>query len=298
MNKKDKQLFEQLVSEIKFITSKEELLLKYEKDHEKLSGMEAKPGSILARKREAGFGSLPLSYSSIHALMDMGLIEAYRKDNMKVLHEALFSYSRLYFAFCSVLGNRKNDYEEYVICRNIIESFAACDIEAVKRYCPINSPVLTKGYKMWLVGYNIILGLLYQDEKRIGKGIAQAEKALETKLPKFDAAAIAYLLALAKQDAEQANEQFSVMMSVYRKSSGLFEFRDPFLKVFALLPHGLYNMAYHFLPAESFSKIVPPNDTAFWNELVEYQKTLNFMHGEPYINFSGKLASLSSIYNN
>jgi hypothetical protein len=102
-------------------------------------------------------------------------------------------------------------------------------------------------------------------------------------------------LALAKRDAVQANELFSAMMSLYRKS-GLFEFRDPFLKLFAVLPHGLYNMAYYFLPSECFEEIIPPKETAFWNKFSEYQRAIGFVQGEPYIIFDGNLGYLNKVY--
>jgi len=294
MNKKDKQQFEQYISEMEY-TSKEMLLSSYEKKRIDCK-IEENKNPKFDSLREIGFGLLPmLDYNKIHSVMDLGLVEAHEKNNMKPLHDALFTYNRINFPITWNRSSGKDDGNGYVICRNIVEAFAACDIESVKKYCPKDSPVLTKGYKMWFVGYNLILGLLYKDQNRISKGVQQAEKALTTKLPKFDAAVIGYLLALAKQDAEQANEIFSTMMSVYKKS-GLFEFHNQFLKVFALLPHGLYNMAYYFLPREGFEKIVPPKNTAFWNELTNYQKTVGFLRGEPYIDFSGNLVSLNSIY--
>ncbi|MCL2637421.1 MAG: hypothetical protein FWD48_03535 [Oscillospiraceae bacterium] len=295
MNKKDKQLFEQLISEMKY-TSKESLLSYYEEWRDSMPDMKTNQNPRYTWFRDVGLLLLPLlQHNMIHTVMDIGLVEAYKKGDMKSLHEALYTYNRLSFPFFRGTSSSKDDGGEYVICRNMIEAFAACDIEAIRKYCPDNSPILTKGYKMWFVGYNLILGMLYKDGKRIDKGVSQAEKALTTKLPKFDAAVIAYLLALANQNAEQANEQFSVMMSLYKKS-GLFEFHDPFLKVFALLPHGLYNMAYYFLSAGDFEKIVPPKDTVFWNELAEYQKKTDFSHGEPYIIFTDNFNSLNVIY--
>jgi hypothetical protein len=112
--------------------------------------------------------------------MDLGFIEAYTKNDMKCLHEALFSYNRFNFPFHRNMATGKDDNGEYVICRNIIEAFAACDLKSINKYCPKDSPVLTKGHKKWFVGYNLILGLLYKDEARLKKGILLAEKALST----------------------------------------------------------------------------------------------------------------------
>jgi hypothetical protein len=230
---------------------------------------------------------------AVRSVMDIGLIEAYRTGEMKYLHNGLFTYNLLNFPYYKHYSSRS---DEYILCKNIVEAFAACDIESIKKHCPADRPILTSGYKMWFLGYNIILGMLYKDESRLSKGIQQAEKALTTKLPKFDMAVIAYLLALVRQDIGQANIQFSEMLDVYRKSSGLFEFGDPFTKVFGLLPHGFYNMAYYFLPADDFVKIIPPKGTVFWNELAEYQKGTGFVRGE-HIEFSGNLIFLNELYN-
>jgi tetratricopeptide (TPR) repeat protein len=295
MNKKDKQLIEQYISEMKY-KSKDDLLARYEERISKMSYTEMNKNPKLVWYRDAGLLPLRiLSNSDIYSVMDLGFVEAYQKGEMKSLHEALFTYNRLNFPYIRGISSSEDDGNEYLICRNIIEAFAACDIETVKKYCPLTGPILTKGYKMWFIGYNLILGLLYKNEERIEKGIKQAEKALTTKLPKFDIAVITYLLALAKKDAEQANEQFTAMTAIYKKL-GLFNFLYQFVKVYALLPHGLYNMAYYFLSSEDFNKIIPLENTAFWVEFMEYQKSIGFIHGEPYIEFNGNLTSLNSIY--
>ncbi|MDR0389983.1 MAG: hypothetical protein LBH73_07925, partial [Spirochaetaceae bacterium] len=140
---------------------------------------------------------------------------------------------------------------------------------------------------------NIILGLIYRDENRLATGIKQAETGLTRKNPQFDAAALSYLLALARQDGAAANGFFAAMMKVYRRFVG--EFDDPFWKVFALRPHGFYNLAYYALPPAQFAQITPPHDTAFWPELAEYQRQTGYAHGKPFIPFDGPLAALGEI---
>ena len=301
LNKKDKKLLDQLIEEMRYPTL--EILLDYYKDRQSAyEELDHYPGNNRkwAPLCEAGAGVLPLlDNRAIDAILDFGIVEAYHSGNMQVLHDALYTYTRLHFPRDRYLAKKSDGsidvMNEYVLCREIIEAFAACDTAIVKKYCPENSPVLTKGYKMWVVGYNLILGFLYHDEKRVETGVRQAEKALTTKIPQFDAAVISYLLALAKHDVAEANRQFAMMLSVYRKS-GLFNFHDDFLKVFAMIPHGLYNIANLYLTKEDFLAISPPEDTAFWNGLAEYQKQAGFSCGEPYIVFTDELQSLNVLY--
>lgn len=295
MNKKDQKLFEQLIAKMRYPT-KESLngyFMKVKQEYDtKDFDPQKTPGRIPLRENGT---DILLSIHHADMIMDVGLVQSYQSGDMKHLHDALYTYSCVSFPISRYHGSGKDDNGEYVRCRDIIESFACCAPELTRKYCPPEMPVLTKGYRMWYVGYNLILGMLYQDEKRIGTGIQQAEKVLTYKNPRFDAAVIAYLMALAKNNAEEANRQFNAMMSVYRKS-GLFEFHDEFLKVFALLPHGLFNMAHYFLSESDFAHIIPPPDTAFWVELSDYQAKNNFTHGDPFLDFDEGLNEFNVIY--
>ena len=295
MNSKDRKLMEQLISEMPY-PSKDALMehfMKWQTDV--LSGKVTNPKALLLQKN--GLPTLGiLGPRTIEAVMDLGLVDAYKNGNLKSLHDALYTYSRISLPYHRITIDNDSLSDESLMCKYTVEAFAACDIGSIKKHCPQDSPIVKSGYKMWVVIYNLILGLLYNNKPHLEKGIAQAEKAMKQKIPKFDLAAISYVTALAKQDAQSANEEFGTMMAVYRKSSGLFEFADKFLKVFALLPHGFYNMAYHFLTDEDFASIEPPKETAFWNEFASYQKKMNYTHGEPYISFNGILEPWNSIY--
>jgi len=300
VNNKDKKLLNELIAEMRFPAP--ESLINYFRDRQKYYesiDFNQNTNPKLTPLREAGIGVLAFLRDGIDAVLDLGIVEAYNTHNMKYLHDALYTYTRLNFPLARNTANKKSGsidvINEYVLCRDIIEAFAACDTATIRKYCPENSPVLTKGYKMWYVGYNLILGFLYNDEKRIETGVQQAEKALTTKNPQFDAAVIAYLLALAKYNVSEASSQFAIMLSVYRKS-GLFNFHDNFLKVFAMIPHGLYNIACLRFSKDDFDAIKQPEDTCFWNSLAEYQRRMDLSHGTPYLLFADELQSLNVIY--
>ncbi|MDR2007040.1 MAG: hypothetical protein LBP78_07355 [Acidaminococcales bacterium] len=222
-------------------------------------------------------------------MLGVAVMEAHRNGDMSALHDALFTVSRMELP----LIRYYSDGAEYVRVWDMLNALAACDIGAFRRAFAPDCPLLTKGYRLCFIGYNLILGLIYHDGNRLAAGIRQAETGLTRKNPLFDAAALSYLLALARQDGAEANRFFSEMMKSYRRFVG--EFDDPFWKVFALRPHGFYNLAYYALPPEQFARIKPPKDTAFWPELAEYQKQAGYIRGKPFIPFDGPLAALGEM---
>jgi hypothetical protein len=226
-------------------------------------------------------------------MLDIAVVEAHRTGDAAALHDALFTRSRMDLPLIGYYSDGTDTGSEYVRVWNMLNALAACDIGAFRRAFSPNLPTLTKGYRLCYIGYNIVLGLIYGDEARLATGIKQAETGLTRKNPQFDAAALSYLLALTRQDGAEANGFFAAMMKAYRRFVG--EFDNPFWKVFALRPHGFYNLAYYALPPAQFAQITPPADTAFWPELAEYQRLAGYVHGKPFIPFDGPLTALGEI---
>jgi hypothetical protein len=242
---------------------------------------------------EAGTDALLFLEYISKEMLSVAVVEAHRTGDMAVLHDALFTRSRMDLPLIGYYSDGTDTGSEYVRFWDMLNTLAACDIGAFRRVLTPNLPVLTKGYRLCYIGYNIILGLIYRDEKRLATGVKQAEIGLTRKNPQFDAAALSYLLALTRQNGAEANGFFAAMMKTYRRFVG--EFDDPFWKVFALRPHGLYNLAYYALPPAQFAQITLPAGTAFWPELAEYQKQAGYAHGKPFISFDGQLAVLGEI---
>lgn len=166
----------------------------------------------------------------------------------------------------------------------------------IKNIYTINLGLAKNGNKFLVTGSNLIISLLNNNESWKDESLKKANQFLLHKNSKFEIATIQYLISIVHQDPEKVTEYLNEVCALYKKATWLHEFHNPFLKVIGIYTHGLYNIAYHFLPKEIFNKIIRPIHSTFWLEFAQFNSTNNYKSGRPYITFDNEIKGLNKIY--
>lgn len=295
MDKKDIQLLEKLYAESDYKT-KEEITIRFAERNVKLKEVlsrEVIPEHLQGLNRDTILLRILLP-SDVYAVLNIGLYNSYKNNDMSILNDALYSYNRLSY-YKDLLFSSGTDHSKYLT--NVVESLAGNDISLVKQIFTKEKGLTEQGNKFVVTTSNLIISLLHQDTEWLAKSVTFAEKYLTQKVGNFDRAVINYLISIAKNDFEKTSEWIFEICSSYKKANWLHEFENPFLKVLGLFPHGLYNLAYYTVPKTDFDRIEAPQHTVFWLNFSDYNRETGFTKGNRFITFDNELESLNVIYN-
>jgi hypothetical protein len=230
---------------------------------------------------------------NIYAVLSIGIYEGFHAKEMAILNNALFTYNRLKYYKHKI---NQSGYDHCIYFENSIESFAGNDIALVRNMFQPELGLSKNGHRFLVAGANLIMTMLWDNAELKEESQKGAAKFLTRKNGRTDDLCVNYLLAIMNQDMAKASEYLAESCQLYKKNGFVHNFRNPFLKVFGVLIHGMYNMAYHFLPADKFAQLVQPDHTVFWKEFADYNKATGFTPGKPFIVFEGELNGLNKIY--
>ncbi|GGF18502.1 hypothetical protein [Echinicola rosea] len=290
----DKKLLDKLYASLD-VKSVEECLVRFRKRARKLDeilAQEQVPEHLSKLDRTDGYFRI-ISPSDIEALLNIGIHDAFYKNNPKLLNDALYSYNRLSFYRHRLLASGT---DHCIYFNQVIESYAGNDLALVLKMFPQGAGLTKNGHKFSITCANLLISLIHQDPKWLDESTGKAEKYLTQKVGKFDRSLIRYLLALIQKDTKGMSKELAEICTGYKRATWVHEFHNPFLKILGLLPHGLYNLAFHTLPQKTFNEIQQPHHEVFWIPLAAYQQENHFRTGEKFIVFDGELDGLNRIY--
>ncbi|QDH79363.1 hypothetical protein FKX85_10075 [Echinicola soli] len=231
--------------------------------------------------------------AAIEAPLNIGIHDAFYENNPKLLNDALYTYNRLSFYHHRLLSSGT---DHCIYFNQVMESYAGNDLDLVLKMFPKDVGLTKKGHKFSVTCANLLISLIHQDPKWLDESTGKAEKYLTQKMGKFDRSLIRYLLALIQKDTQTISNELAEICTGYKRATWIHEFHNPFLKILGLVPHGLYNLAFHTLPQKTFNEIQQPNHPVFWKSLAAYQREIDFRPGEKFIYFDGELDGLNRIY--
>ncbi len=236
---------------------------------------------------------LLLAPFNIYAVLSIGIYEAFHAKDMAILNNAMFTYNRLKYNKHKI---NQSGYDHCIYFEHSIESFAGNDIALIREMFPPELGLSKNGHRFLVAGSNLIMAMLWDNAERKEESKKGAATFLTRKNGRTDDLCVNYLLAIMNQDIPKASEYLAESCQLYKKNGFVHNFGNPFLKVFGVLIHGMYNMAYHFLPAEKFEQLAQPEHTVFWKEFADYNKSTGFTPGKPFIVFENELSGLNKIY--
>lgn len=256
-------------------------------------------GKDYARKfiKDINFLSI-ISPNTLYDILSIGIYNAHKTGQMKILKDALFTKNRLEYGDNLQVSGDTNHSGAFL---NVVEAFADCDIELVKKYFPIELGLADKkdshSHNFSRCASNLIISMLYDNEIWLKESSDLAEKILSQKSAnKYDKLVIDYLLALTKKEILIASNTLQEIANVYKKTTWLFNFKNPFLKFFGVYIHGLYNLAYYILPENKFHELKIPEHTVFWKEFDIYNKQNKFTNGKLVLKLNSKLNGLNRLF--
>jgi hypothetical protein len=234
-----------------------------------------------------------LSPSTIYSVLSIGIYQAHESKDMSVLNNSLYTYNRLRY-YPGVLN--KSGYDHCIYLMNALESFAGNDIELVRKMFSKDLGQAKVGHRLLVMATNLMMAIIWNDEAWKEASLKATTKFLTLKNGRTDDLLVQYLIAIINQDMAKASEYLAESCMLYKKNGFVHNFRNPFLKVFGAFIHGLYNMAYHVLPAEKFEQLAQPDHTIFWKDFADHNKATRFTAGKPFIIFENELGGLNKIY--
>lgn len=122
-------------------------------------------------------------------------------------------------------------------------------------------------YPLKRVGEVLLAGIWYQDHALLDYAVPRAEKFVTGKWPKWEAAAIAYLLALQAHDVAKAGEYLENACKVLHTD---FTFVEKKLFIYG---HGLYRLAARVLDEDEFQKLPMPEYKTFSKEYAMWRSS-------------------------
>lgn len=152
---------------------------------------------------------------------------------------------------------------------------AANDIELVLALLPQELRVSKNGHTLLITGTNLMMPLLYHDDKMLKEAKEKATKYLLAKRTTLERSIIDFLLSLAEHDMDTASASLKNLCVASRKSND----KSPLSKCFCRTAHGLYHFAHFVLPEELFQKLEQPQDQGFILELEKWNKENGFSKG-------------------
>lgn len=233
-----------------------------------------------------------LSPSDIYSVLNIGIYSSVKSNDYGLLNDALFSYNCLSYKRNSLLESGI-DHCKYL--KNVVECFAGNDLSLISKMFPKENGLTKNGHKFTITCSNLIISILHKNSDWLEKSITDAEKYTRQKIGNFDRAIINYLVSIATSKHEDANQYLSEVAQLYRKAGWIHDFNNPFLKIFGLFIHGLYNFAYYVLPQTTFEKIEIEHDV-FWTNFSNFTRENNFSKGNSFIVFEDELIRLNEIF--
>ena len=230
---------------------------------------------------------------NIYGLLNVGIYNAYQAQDMAMLNDALFSYNRIKYYRDTMMSS---GYDHCIYFLNVMENLAGNDLPFIRKIFRRELGLTKTGHKFLVTASNLTMALLWNDEKWKEESLKAAEKFLIRKNGRADEACVQYLISLINQDIGKASAYLAESCSLYKKNGLIHNFGNPFLKVFGAYIHGLYNLAYHLLPAGKFELLAQPDHTVFWKEFAAYNISTGFIPGKPFIIFENELSGLNKVY--
>ena len=220
-----------------------------------------------------------------------GLREAFMRWDMRHLLNVLHQSSRM-----MSVGLRKSSsgYDHCINFHKAISAFAANDVPLVNSLLPKDLGTSKNGYLPMVTGVNLMMPLLYKDEKAIDVAKKSALKWLSGKRSIFEKSIVEFLLALTEKDMAKASKQLKQVCEGTRKV-GDTTFITKMEKFFCRYAHGLYNFAYFVLPQEDFKRLIQPEDKGFIKEFAQWNVENGFPKGEIFFPMSGRLSPFNVI---
>ncbi|WP_162633233.1 hypothetical protein [Echinicola strongylocentroti] len=292
--KVDKRLLDKLYASLDQ-KSVEECLVRFRKRDQKLDEILAReqvPEHLSKLDRTDAIFRITLP-SDVEALLNIGIHDAFYEKDLKLLNDALYSYNRLSFYRHRLLASGTDHCIHF---NQVMESYAGNDLALALKMFPKEAGLTKNGHKFSVTCANLLISIIHQDPKWLDESTGKAKKHLTQKVGKFDRSLIQYLLALIEKDTPAMSRELAEICAGYRRATWVHEFHNPFLKILGLIPHGLYNLAFHALPQKTFDEIQLPDHEVFWKSLTTYQQKINFRTGEKFIVFDGELDGLNRIY--
>lgn len=153
---------------------------------------------------------------------------------------------------------------------SILTAIAVRDCNSVEHLLPADRDLkqyidgVKGGYPLHKVGEIFLAGLWHRDDTLLDYAIPKAEKFAAGKHPKWENAAIDYLLALQKHDTAAAGEHLENACKIMHTDFSYVE------KKLFISAHGLYRLAERVLDADEFSRISMPEFKTFSREYAEW----------------------------
>lgn len=293
MDKNDIKLLEKLFSETDY-KNISEIKLRYSNRNSKLKeALKSKTPEHLKGLDNNAMLLKILSPSDIFSILNIGIYNSFKNNDLSLLNDALFSYNHLHYNR-SLHIESGTDHCRYML--DVVECFAGNDLDLIKKMFTEENGLTKNGHKFNICCCNLIISMLYKNSIWLEQSIIYAEKYIKQKISNFDKAILNYLLSLAKCKEEDASQFLNEVAHSYKKANWIHDFSNPFLKVFGLFVHGLYNLAYYTIPKANFEKIQTPQHTVFWNTFSDFTIENNFKKGNNFITFENELISLNEIF--
>jgi hypothetical protein len=292
MNKNDIKLLEKLFNETNY-KSIDSIKSRYLEVHNKFKdALKDKTPEHLKGMDNNEILLKVLSPSDIYSVLNVGIYNSIKNNDFSLLNNALFSYNCLTYKRDSLL---ESGTDHSIHFKNVIECFAGNDLSLIYKMFPKENGLTKNGHKFNIICSNLIISLLHQNSDWLEKSILNAERYITQKISDFDLSVVNYLLCVALRKNDEASQYLLNVCQLYKRAKWIHDFNNPFLKVFGLFIHGLYNFAYHVLPQTSFEKIEIQHDL-FWSSFSDFTKENNFSKGSTYIIFENELISLNEIF--
>ncbi len=173
---------------------------------------------------------------------------------------------------------------------NALTAIAVGDYQTMEYIFPANMKIRKHNniYPLYKVGDIMLAGLWYQNTALLSAALPKAKKYIAGKWPKWERAAIAYLLALYEHDIAAAGEYLENACKIMHT-----DLNDNDKKVFSVA-HGLYQLAEKVLGKEEFQKLSMPEYKTFSRDYAKWRNTC-FDSPQLYIHFPEPVSFINDL---
>jgi len=242
-----------------------------------------RPAHLQGLNEEEAFLRI-LSYSGLANILEIGYYFSYKANNPNEYNDALYTFATLNTERTKLLSFGGDNS---IMFKNIIDYLACNEYERAKELC---SPLFgnsKKGHRFAICIFNLLQSILHSDKKLIDLALKDAEKFLQKKNPKLQNNTIEFLIALIDENEVNLNKQLDNIISNYKKSKWIHEYKTPILKHIGNFPIGLYKLAKFSLKEKNVNLIIP-NHEVIWKEFCELEQK-----AKPYIVFNHNLKGIN-----
>ena len=176
----------------------------------------------------------------------------------------------------------------------VLKAIAVGDDKSVEHLFPSDRTLkkykeIEKGeYPLKRVGEVLLAGIWYQDSALLEYAIPRAEKFVVGKWPKWEIAAIAYLLALQAHDVAKASEYLEDSCKVVHTGF------EPVEKKLFVYAQGVYQLAKRVLDEDMFQKLSMPEYKTFSKEYARWRNS-HLELPQLYISFPEPVSFLNDL---